>query len=107
MNYEYIPQGVCSRKITFDIKNGIITNVSFQGGCNGNTKGIAALVEGMDVNEVIRRLEGTRCGFKPTSCPDLMRRLCLAFRFAPAFTLPKAIRALPRFNRGILVRYLD
>ena len=67
---EYITHGTCSRAINFDIVDGKVTGVRFQGGCNGNAKGIAALVEGMDAREVIEKLEGTKCGFKPTSCPD-------------------------------------
>lgn len=70
MAYQYRTKGVCSRSITFDIQDGVITHVQFEGGCNGNTQGIAALVEGMPVDEAIRRLSGIRCGFKDTSCPD-------------------------------------
>ena len=72
--YEYKPQGVCAQKINFDVieKDGqkIVSNVKFTGGCNGNTQGVARLVEGMEVNEAISRMEGIKCGFKPTSCPD-------------------------------------
>ena len=67
---QYRPRGVCSRLIEFDIEDGKVKNVSFEGGCNGNLQGIARLVEGMDVNEVISRIEGIRCGFKSTSCLD-------------------------------------
>lgn len=70
MAFQYRTKGVCARNITFDIVDGKITNVQFEGGCNGNTKGIASLVEGMPVDEAIRRMEGIRCGFKTTSCPD-------------------------------------
>lgn len=66
----YKTQGVCSSQITFDIVDNKVHNVKFTGGCNGNTQGVAALVEGMDVDEVIKRTEGIRCGFRPTSCPD-------------------------------------
>lgn len=66
----YKTKGVCSQLINFDITDGKLTNVSFVGGCSGNLQGIGALVEGMEVNEAIRRLEGIRCGFKSTSCPD-------------------------------------
>lgn len=62
--------GVCSRSIDFEVVDNKVTNVRFEGGCSGNTQGVAALVEGMDVNEAIKRMEGIRCGFKPTSCPD-------------------------------------
>ena len=70
MKYTYIPKGVCSRQISFDIEDNIIKNVQFIGGCNGNLKGIASLVEGMKVEDVIKKLEGISCGMKPTSCPD-------------------------------------
>ena len=70
MNHEYKTQGTCSQRIFFDIEDGKVKNVQFLGGCNGNLKGISSLVEGMDVDEVIARLEGTTCGGKPTSCPD-------------------------------------
>ena len=66
----YKTKGVCSQMINFDIVDGKVSNVSFVGGCNGNLQGIGRLVEGMDVNEAISRLEGIRCGFKSTSCPD-------------------------------------
>lgn len=68
--YEYKTNGTCSQKIFFDVEDGKLKNVQFLGGCNGNLKGIGALVEGMPVEEVISRLEGTTCGMKSTSCPD-------------------------------------
>ncbi|OFI06117.1 TSCPD domain protein [Clostridium acetireducens DSM 10703] len=68
--YTYIPKGVCSKKIDFDIKDNKITNVNFTGGCSGNLQGISHLVEGLPVEETINRLKGIRCGFKITSCPD-------------------------------------
>ena len=70
MQYEYKTSGTCSQKIFFEIEDNILTHVQFLGGCNGNLKGISALVEGMEVSEVIKRLEGTTCGMKSTSCPD-------------------------------------
>ena len=70
MAYQYRTKGVCARNIVFDIVDGTVVGVQFEGGCNGNTKGIASLVEGMPVEEAIRRMEGIRCGFKSTSCPD-------------------------------------
>ena len=70
MQYTYKTKGTCSREINFEVENGKVKNVSFIGGCNGNLKGIAALVEGMDIDEVISRVEGVTCGMKPTSCPD-------------------------------------
>ena len=70
MRYNYTTKGVCSRQISFDIEDGKIKNVSFVGGCNGNLKGISALVEGADATDIVKRLKGTRCGMKDTSCPD-------------------------------------
>ena len=70
MHYEHTNKGTCSRSILFDIEDGKLKNVQYIGGCNGNLKGISALVEGMDIDEVIARLEGTTCGMKSTSCPD-------------------------------------
>lgn len=67
---KYTTRGVCSRSIEFDVVDNKVTDVKFEGGCSGNTQGVAALVEGMDVNEAIKRMEGIKCGFKPTSCPD-------------------------------------
>lgn len=72
MEYTYIPKGVCSRKITFEINNGIVSKVRFAGGCAGNTQGLAALIEGMKAEDVVEKLSGIRCGFKRTSCPDQM-----------------------------------
>lgn len=70
MTYTYKTQGTCSRKITFDLEDGIVKNVNFEGGCNGNLKGISALVEGRPAEEVIKTVSGITCGFKSTSCPD-------------------------------------
>ena len=70
MQYTYKTKGTCSREINFEVENGKVKNVTFIGGCNGNLKGIAALVEGQPVTEVISRLEGITCGMKSTSCPD-------------------------------------
>lgn len=70
MQYTYQTKGTCSREILFEIEDGKIVNVEFIGGCNGNLKGISSLVKGMDMDEVIARLEGTTCGMKTTSCPD-------------------------------------
>ena len=63
-------RGVCSSAIDFDVVDNKVTNVRFQGGCSGNTQGVAALVEGMNIDEAIKRMKGIKCGFKPTSCPD-------------------------------------
>lgn len=70
MKYEFTPRGVCSQRIYIDVEDGIVNDVQFLGGCNGNLKGIGALVKGMTVEEVINRLSGIRCGMKATSCPD-------------------------------------
>lgn len=70
MHHQYKTKGVCSRSITFDLEDGIVKNVRFDGGCSGNSQGVAQLVEGMTAEEAIRRLSGIRCGFKTTSCPD-------------------------------------
>lgn len=70
MQYEHQNKGTCSRSVLFDIEDGKVKNVQYIGGCNGNLKGIGALVEGMDVDEAISRLEGIQCGMKATSCPD-------------------------------------
>ena len=71
--YSYRTSGVCSSQILFDVKDGKVTNVQFVGGCPGNTTGVAKLVEGMDVDEVIKSLEGIKC--RPTtSCPDQLAK---------------------------------
>ena len=82
MEFSYKTSGVCSREIAFEIEDGKVKNVQFFGGCNGNLKGIAALVEGMDVEEVIRRVEGVRCGMKTTSCPDQLAQALKAVKNA-------------------------
>ena len=67
---KYIPNGVCSKEIDIELKDGVIDSVQFTGGCNGNLKGISALVKGMNPEDAIARLKGIKCGFKQTSCPD-------------------------------------
>ena len=74
MKFSYKTRGVCSNTIHFEIENNILKNVSYDGGCNGNLQGIGALVEGMDVDEVIQRVKGIHCGYKDTSCPDQLAR---------------------------------
>ena len=71
---KYKTSGVCSREINFEVVDGKLHNVSYVGGCNGNLQGIGRLVEGMDIDEAIKRLEGIRCGFKSTSCPDQLSK---------------------------------
>ena len=70
MEYRYKPEGVCSREMIFDIENGIIKSLKIVGGCQGNTQGISELVEGMKIEDVIKKLKGIQCGNKGTSCPD-------------------------------------
>ncbi|MGN0172855.1 MAG: TIGR03905 family TSCPD domain-containing protein [Acutalibacteraceae bacterium] len=74
MDYTAKTKGTCSREINFTIENGILKNVSFLGGCNGNLKGIGSLVEGMKVEDVIKKLEGIDCGGRGTSCPDQLAK---------------------------------
>lgn len=66
----YKTTGTCSSEISFDIEDDKVKNVQFTGGCNGNLKGIGALIEDMKVDDAIQKLEGIKCGFRPTSCPD-------------------------------------
>ena len=70
MEFTYKTKGTCSQMINFTVEDNKVKNVQFIGGCNGNLKGIASLVEGMDIDDVIARVEGTTCGMKKTSCPD-------------------------------------
>ncbi len=74
MTYTYEPKGVCSQLITMEVEDGILQSVSFLGGCHGNLQGISRLVAGMKVEDVIEKLEGIRCGYKSTSCPDQLAR---------------------------------
>ena len=80
MQYSYRPRGVCSQKMDFELEDGKILSVRVTGGCDGNLKGISQLLVGMDIDEAIRRMEGIRCGFKPTSCPDQMAKALKAFQ---------------------------
>ncbi|WP_321426634.1 TIGR03905 family TSCPD domain-containing protein [uncultured Bacteroides sp.] len=77
MKSVYKTSGTCSSYIVLDVEDGILKDASFQGGCNGNLKGICELVKGMPVEEIISKLEGISCGGRPTSCPD---QLCQALR---------------------------
>ena len=79
MHYTYQTEQTCSQLIDFDIVDGVLHNVSFLGGCDGNLQGVSRLVEGMKIEDVLARLEGIRCGWKDTSCPD---QLCRAIRQA-------------------------
>ena len=79
--YEYATKGTCSRKIIVELDGKIIKRVAFEGGCAGNLAGISKLIVGMDIDHVIERFSGTKCGAKPTSCPD---QLSIALREAYA-----------------------
>lgn len=78
MHYEYKTRGVCASKIVFDLEDGIVDNIRFIGGCSGNTQGVAALANGKPADEVISILQGIRCGFKQSSCPDQLAQALLA-----------------------------
>ena len=73
--YNYRTKGTCSSNIELEVEDGIIKDIAFWGGCNGNLQGISRVVKGMPVAEVIKKLEGVRCGMRSTSCPD---QLCKA-----------------------------
>ena len=74
MTYTFTPRGVCSRRMTVELEDGVIKDVKVEGGCSGNLQGISRLVVGMDTREAISRMEGIRCGMKPTSCPDQLSK---------------------------------
>ena len=74
MQFTYKTKGTCSQMISFEIEDNKVKNVSFLGGCNGNLKGIGALVEGLNAEDVIAKVEGIRCGMKSTSCPDQLAK---------------------------------
>lgn len=70
MTYTFTPRGVCSRRMTVELEDGVIRALHVEGGCDGNLQGISRLVVGMSAQDAIERLKGIRCGFRPTSCPD-------------------------------------
>lgn len=70
----YKTSGVCASQISFEVEDDIVKNVQFMGGCSGNTQGVARLIDGMHIDDVITRLEGVKCGFKQTSCPDQLTK---------------------------------
>jgi len=78
--YEYKTSGVCSKNLKFEVENNKLKNVSFMGGCNGNLSGISSLVEGMEVDKVIEKLSGLKCGLNATSCPDQLSRALMEFK---------------------------
>ena len=77
MEYVYRTQGTCSTNIELNVEDGVVKEVAFWGGCNGNLQGISRLVRGMKVADVIAKLEGVHCGGRPTSCPDQLCRALL------------------------------
>lgn len=74
MRHDYFPSGVCPFKISFDLDGDVVSNIQFEGGCNGNLKAISALVDGWTVDQIAEKLEGNTCGFKKTSCADQLCR---------------------------------
>ena len=74
MEVEYRPQGTCSYLMHVAVEDGIVTKVEVEGGCNGNLQGISRLVVGMNARDAIEKMEGIRCGFRPTSCPDQLSK---------------------------------
>jgi len=84
MKHTYIPNGVCSNQITFELSDGRVRNVVFRAGCDGNLKAISKLVEGMEADRVVTLLSGNTCGYKSTSCADQLARAILAAKRAEA-----------------------
>ena len=80
MKITYRPRGVCSRLMEIEVEDGKIASVVVTGGCDGNLKGLSSLLRGMEVDEAIRRMEGIRCGMKPTSCPDQLATALKQYR---------------------------
>lgn len=78
--FTYKTSGVCSRSIDIEIENNVIVSAKYNGGCSGNTQGVAALVAGMNLDEAIARLSGIKCGFKATSCPDQLARALAEYK---------------------------
>ena len=78
--FRYYPEGVCSQMMEIELDGDIIKSVVVTGGCHGNLQAVSRLVEGMTVDEVIGKIEGIRCGFKPTSCPDQLAKALRAAR---------------------------
>ena len=74
MQYTYVPQGVCSREMRVEVKDGVVASVQIDGGCSGNIQALCRLVEGLDAETAIEKISGIRCGFKNTSCPDQLSR---------------------------------
>ncbi len=79
---KYKTHGVCTQEIDFEIEDNKLVHVQFKGGCAGNTQGVARLIEGMDVDDAIKRLDGIQCGYRPTSCPDQLAKALKQFQEA-------------------------
>ena len=84
MQFRYKTKGVCSNEMRLEIEDNTLKKLTVIGGCHGNLQGISALVEGMDIDEVIKRLKGIRCGMKDTSCPDQLARALELAKSKPA-----------------------
>lgn len=80
MVHEYKTRGTCSAKIDFEVEDNKLKNVVYYGGCNGNLKGISSLLDGMNIDDVISKLEGVTCGMKKTSCPDQLAQALKAYK---------------------------
>ena len=80
MNYTYVPKGVCSHQMDFELNGSIVEKLTVTGGCKGNLAGISKLVEGMEIDEVILRLKGVTCGTNTTSCPDQIADALVEYR---------------------------
>ena len=80
MLYTFRPRGVCSQEMEIETEGNVIKSLRVLGGCSGNLQGISRLIAGMEIDEVISRLEGIRCGFKPTSCPDQLAQALKAMK---------------------------
>ena len=102
MKITYRPKGVCSQLMDIEVEDGKIESVKVTGGCSGNLQGISSLLKGMDVDEAISRMEGIRCGFKATSCPDQIAQALKQYKNAEVCAHPAAglVPALPRPCRG-------
>lgn len=86
MHYEYKTAGTCATRIEMDINDGVVTNVRFTGGCNGNLKAVPRLVDGMKADDIAAKLSGVTCGFKGTSCGDQLAKAVLAAKAAEEAT---------------------
>ena len=108
MEYVYKTQGTCSTNIELNVEDGVVKEVAFWGGCNGNLQGISRLVKGMKVEEVIKKLEGVRCGGRPTSCPDQLCRALHEMGYGLTIFLFLIVDCKPSANcfcRGLLLLF--